>query len=245
MKNMKGQHLRVALTFIATLLALLSLTEARAARERPIVLGQTEGFADDKLVIFDYTRNFFCSNAPLNEADCVIGLAAKPDNVLGLDPDQIPDLVIIVPFFDADHDGVLDAFDPSPGVFVQCPENQSSVLNGGKEFGQPFHCVLHDVELDTAPLAGVQIAGVTFGGKIPLPNHTHLVKETPGGSVPWDVSAVLVLNRGLWPDKNGMCPLEEGCLTSIEAVKSAPLGSVVGPVPTTLFLFFGVHELKR
>jgi hypothetical protein len=210
------------------------------------MLGQTEGFANDKLVIFDYTQNFFCTNAPLNDADCQVGAAPDRRNVLNIDPAKIPDLIVIVPFFDADNDGMLDALDETPGVFVQCPENQSSVLNGGTEFGTPFHCILHDVHLDTAPLAGVTVAGVTFGGTIPLPNHTHIVEKTPGGSVPWDIFVVLVLDRDLWPDQNGACPAGQGCLTSFKAINAAAQkpDTIVGPVPTTLVLFFGVHELE-
>lgn len=215
---------------------------------RPIVLGQTEGWAKGELTVFDYTANFVCANSVLNTADCLVGMSPTPLNLPGLrlDAARTPDLIVIVPLFQGpDGDGIIEALDPEPGVFVQCPENQSSVLNGGTpEFGQFGHCILHDTMLDTSPLAGVTVAGVTFGGTIPLVNHTHIVQATPGGSVPWDVFVVLVTNSAIWPDQFGSCPAGSGCLTSFAAISAAPAGSVVGPVPTTLFLFFGVHGLN-
>jgi hypothetical protein len=72
------------------------------------------------------------------------------------------------------------------------------------------------------------------------------VSETPGGSVPWKITVALVLDPALWPDANGGCTARAGCLTSAKAVASAAArGAVVGPVPTTLVLFFGVHGLHR
>lgn len=224
----------------------LFFSAAEAERLRPIVLGQTEGFADGELVIFDYGQNFVCANAPLNNADCFVGAGFTSLDLPGLrlDSAAIPDLIVIVPFFDANGDGVLEALAETPAVFVQCPETQSSALAGGTSFGEFGHCILHDTMLDTSPLAGVTIAGVPFGDPIPLPNHSHIVAATPGNvRQPWDAFVVLVLDPSLWPDANGNCSAGVGCLTSFEAVASAPSGAIVGPVATTLVLFFGVHGL--
>ncbi|MFQ5990639.1 MAG: hypothetical protein ACE5K9_12065 [Candidatus Methylomirabilales bacterium] len=266
------------------LIALVPVTVvAYAARERPVILGQTEGFADGELVVFDYTDNFVCANALLNDEECDLGAGANqatnPNigdgeqallNALDLDPNDTPDLIVIVPFFDGagDPDNTLDAVDDTPGVDVQCPENQTSALAGGTPFGVFGHCIFHDHELDTSTLTGVTIANldgspssVTFGTTlptiIPLPNHTHIVEETPGGSVPWDTTALLVFDPSIWPDTDGNC-LGTPCLTSFEAVFSATQapfdaatltidasqGQVFGPVDTSLFLFFGVHGLE-
>ncbi len=238
---------RMFIILTAALAFTLLVGATAASTQRPIVLGQTEGWANGKLAVFDYTQNFFCSNAPLNEALCKVGESISPSNVLKLDPAKIPDLIVIVPFFDANGDGTLEAFAANPSVFAQCPETQSSALNGGTSFGMFGHCVLHDTTLDLSPLTGVpvttNIGTVTLGGTIPLPNHTHIVKDAPGGSVPWDIMVVLVLDPAIWPDANGNCPAGSGCLTSFNAVFNAPSGSIVGPVPTTLVLFFGVHDL--
>jgi hypothetical protein len=230
-----------------------------ASAGRPVVIGQTEGFANGKLAVFDYTQNFVCANDPLNAEECQVGAgsssATNPAidageqqllDKLKLKPAETPDLLVIVPFFEVpgagDAPGTLEALDTTPDVAVQCPEKQTSALNGGHSIGKFGHCVFHDAALDTSPLAGVTVNGVTFGGIIPLPNHSHIVKETPGGSVPWDASVVLVLDKNLWPDADGHCA-GSPCLTSFDAVAKAPAGSIVGPVPTSLFLFFGVHNL--
>lgn len=238
---------------IILVMAVLTVVVVFAARQRPIVLGQTEGFANGELVVFDYTDNFFCADEPLNADACDLGTPIDANNILGLDPADTPDLVVIIPFFDSDGDGTLEGLDPDPDVFVQCPETQSGVR------GLFSHCILHDHRLDATPLGGLTVttnAGpFTFPqddpstpgvneGIIPLPNHTHIVSETPGGSVPWDTSAALVFDSGIWPDADGGCPAGAGCLTSMEAISDAvDAGTVVGPVPTTLFLFFGVRGL--
>ena len=226
---------------------------------RPIQVGQTEGFAKGKVVGFDYSQNFTCANDPFNAEDCQVGKGASAATNNTIDPAEqklldkldlkaadTPDLLVIAPFFEVpgpgDAPGTLEALDPTPDVAVQCPEKQDSKLNGGTEFGKFGHCVFHDAALDTSPLAGVTVNGVTFGGTIPLPNHSHIVNATPGGAVPWDASVVLVLDKNLWPDKDGHCT-GSPCLTSFDAIKKAPAGSIVGPVPTSLFLFFGVHNL--
>jgi hypothetical protein len=248
---------RTLATTLTAILALALFTGlASAERQRPIVLGQTEGWVGGQLTVFDYSQNFVCTNAPLNDADCKVGEGFSALDLTGvqLDAADIPELIVITPFFTIDPGcagaGCLEAFKAHPSVFVQCPETQSSAFAGGTAFGVFGHCVFHDTELDLAPLAGATIptnAGpVTLGGKIPLPNHTHIVSETPGGSVPWKITVALVLDPALWPDANGGCTAGSGCLTSAKAVAAAAArGAAVGPVPTTLVLFFGVHGLHR
>lgn len=252
------------------LIALVPVTVvAYAARERPILLGQTEGFVDGELVVFDYTDNFICANAPLNDEACDLGAGADAATNPSIDAAETAlleeidlvaseslDLIVIVPFFDANENGVVDALDDPNGALplgidVQCPENQTSGLAGGTSFGVFGHCIFHDHELDASPIAGVtvqtNVGPFTFpSAVIPLPNHSHIVDATPGGSVPWDTSAVLVLNPALWPDKDGVCS-ESPCLTSFDAIFDPNLQQgidIVGPVPTSLFLFFGVHGLE-
>jgi hypothetical protein len=43
---------------------------ASGGSSRPIVLGQTEGYANGRLTVFDYTDNFVCANDVLNSEDC-------------------------------------------------------------------------------------------------------------------------------------------------------------------------------
>jgi hypothetical protein len=242
------------LVTMVTLVAFVGLAEAE--RRRRVVLGETEGWASGQLTVFDYRQNFVCADAPLNDADCKVGqgFVALDLPEAQLEAADIPELIVISPFFSTEPGctgaGCLEAFKLHPSVFVQCPETQSSTFAGGTAFGSFAHCVFHDTELDLSPLAGVTIptnAGpVTLGGSIPLPNHTHIVSETPGGPVPWKVTVALVLEPALWPDADGGCAAHAGCLTSARSVSAAAArGAVVGPVPTTLVLFFGVHGLHR
>ncbi|MGQ0714797.1 MAG: hypothetical protein ACT4PJ_13860 [Gemmatimonadaceae bacterium] len=196
-------------------------------RARPITVpGQTEGFARDRLVVFDYTQNFFCPPATATGIlPCVVGSAPAFPNALGLDPADEPDLFVIVPFFDANGDGELEALALTPTVDVQCPEP-------GVPFGE---CILHPPTLET-PL-----------GTIPLPNHSHVVRDTPGGSKPWDTFVVLVTDPTVWPDKNGQCAAKGECLTSVESIRALRADQTFAGtaiLPSTLFLFFGVHGLR-
>lgn len=213
-------------------------------KQRPIVIGETEGWSKGKLAVFEYTQNFICADSPLNEHHCRVGMEISPDNPMKLDPKTIVELMVIVPFFDADGDGLLEALDPTPGVFVQCPETQSSALAGGKPFGIFGHCILHDTMLDTSKLSGTKIAGFTFSDQIPLPNHIHLIQGISQDFEPWKAQVVLVLDPRIWPEANGSCPAGTGCLTSFDAIRSAPKDSIVGPIPTTLVLFFTARELR-
>ena len=262
-KSVAGFQAGLLVLAVAASLWIFAADPAAADRLRPIVLGETEGWERGRLSVFDYGQNFICANTPngvLNAADCLVGAGFGSLNLPGvqLQADDIPDLIVIVPFFDsADAGTTLEAFEsPNAGdIFTQCPETQSSGFAGGTPFGSFGHCIFHDTMLSTAPLAGVTIitnAGpVTLGGTIPLPNHTHIVNDDIGGSdQPWDIFVVLVLNPAIWPNANGGCPAGSGCLTSFDAVFAASAGTLsfttssrVGPVPTTLVLFFGVEHL--
>ncbi len=287
--------LRTKLLAIATLAVagvLATAVISSGSRQRPIVLGQTEGWAGGELQVFDYGLNFVCANAPLNDAECIVGVETSiTTSAFSLDPADTPDIIVIVPFFDSAAtsdasflpeflEGALGTPGPGPDTFVQCPETQSAGLAGGTPFGSFGHCIFHDTFLDLSPvvgvLAGVVIPGLVLGADtsvtvaelltalgvggsitdlagfeddptivdLPLPNHTHLVEDTIGGvEQAWDIKVVLVLSEAIWPDADGNCSAGSGCLTSFEAVASAPAGSIIGPVPTTLFLFFGVHGL--
>ncbi len=213
-------------------------------RERPIGAFQTEGFGRGRPLIFDYTQNFFCPQSAataVGDLPCTVGVTPAVPNALDLEPDDIPDLVVIVPFFDKDGLGgpglgALEAFDPTPAVDVQCPEP-------GEAFST---CTLHPGTLTLAPAVAGALGLPAVATPIPLPNHSHVVRETPGGSVPWDIFVALVTDPAIWPDKDGACTDAGDCLTSIEAVQKAVANGQVfaGTVPSDLILFFGVHNLR-
>jgi hypothetical protein len=137
----------------------------------------------------------------------------------------------IVPFFDADRDGIIDAVDPDPGVEVQCPEPGPPVTEHTGVFGT---CTMHPSTLHAEP------AGL---GDIPLPNHSHIIDGDSFGSIWWQTIAVRVFNRRIWPDKDGRCPANpqggEPCLISVDALRTAQRKGQAGPdTPSNVWLFF-------
>ena len=90
---------------------------------RPIRVDQTDGYADGKVTVFTYGQNYQCVHEPFDDRDgngipaaqdppefqkpiCEVGFGTT----VGIDPAGKPageteDLFVIVPFFDADHDG--------------------------------------------------------------------------------------------------------------------------------------------
>ncbi len=202
-------------------------------RVRPIGAAQTEGFGRDRLFVFDYTQNFFCPpGAGTGDLPCVVGELPPFPNALDIDPEDEPDLFIIVPFFDADGDGDLEALEVNPAVDVQCPEP-------GAAFST---CTMHPMTLKAPLGAGGSVID------IPLPNHSHVLRDTPGGSKPWDNFIILVTDQSVWPDRDGNCDAGIGCLTSVEAIRAMDPATQTfggtGIIPSTLFLFFGVHNLR-
>jgi len=118
----------VALAGLAASFALYGVTasatsSASADPSRPIRVDQTDGYADGKVVVFTYGENYQCVHEPFDDRDgdglpaaqdpdefqkpvCEVGFGTK----VGIDPAGEPatkteDLFVIVPFFDADHDG--------------------------------------------------------------------------------------------------------------------------------------------
>lgn len=124
-----------------------SISGTESKPMRPIDVNQTDGFGNEKLLVFTYFQNFSCIHEPFDDLDGAghagdgLVAAVDPDEfqttncILGdsgsgslptIDPTGKPiagtePLFVIVPFFDADNDGTVDALDASPGVDVQCP----------------------------------------------------------------------------------------------------------------------------
>jgi hypothetical protein len=187
---------------------------------------------------------------------CVVG------NQPGIDPagepgDKTAPLYVIVPFFDADGDGaaadpaapsgesstgplatalkqefgfVPDAFDPTPGVPVQCPEPGPPLTQHKGEFGT---CTMHTTTLDLDPtLKALGLPPV--GAKLPLVNHSHIIQNINYKPVWWQIRAVLVLDKSIWPNVEGTTGL-----TSVEAMRKAIAdGKAIGDVPSNFYLFF-------
>lgn len=166
---------------------------------------------------------------------CIVG-PTKSGSLPRIDPtgrpaSQAEPVWAIVPFFDGDGDGILDAVDPTPGVDVQCPEPGPPYTQHTGVFGT---CTDHPSTLHAEP------AGL---GDIPLPNHSHIIDGDSFNSIWWLTIAVRVFDRSIWPDVNGRCPANpQGgapCLTSLAALRAAQSKGQAGPdVKSNVWLFF-------
>ncbi len=225
------------LLLAATPAVQLALAESRA----PLVIATTLAFDDGKVVTVQYSQVYFC-NSPgpatsSTSSPCTVGKDATVDPV----PDTASStLNVIVPAFLHPLCDILSIPCPSTTSFAQ---NVFDATLGGNNFAQcpdntaTLTCPNHPNFLDLAPTG---IAGV-----VPLPIHSHVIsgQGTPSAQGGWWALHVwLVLDPTIWPNpKTGACFAGTGCLTSGTALgKAAMSGSVVGPVVTTIYLFFNV-----
>ena len=230
---------------------------------RPIKVNQTDGYGDGEVVVFTYFQNFHCTTEPFVDLDgpnhrgdgkvaavdpeefqtppCILGDSGSGslplvdpagDPISGTEP-----LFVIVPFFDANGDGTPEAVAAHPAVDVQCPEPGPPLSQHKGDFGT---CTMHPTTLHAEP------AGLS---DIPLVNHSHIIDGKNFGAIWWQVIAVLVTDRTVWPDVNGRCPADPSgnsgkCLTSVNSLRNAQkAGKASGDVPSNFFLFFDSREL--
>jgi hypothetical protein len=183
---------------------------------------------------------------------CVVGESPRIDPTGKPITDTEP-LYVIVPFFDADGDGqaaspelasalkslfgfVPDAFDPTPGVPVQCPEPGLPLTKHKGDFGT---CTMHPTTLDLGPVLG-QLGAVPAktAVQVPTPNHSHIIDGGNFGAIWWRVVVVLVTDPAVWPDVDGTRGL-----TSVKALRAAQArGQASGDIPSNFFLFFDSRE---
>lgn len=165
-------------------------------------------------------------------APCIVGRTAR-GSLPTIDPagspaGQAEKVWAILPFFDRNRNGVLDVFDPtvtgpaSPTP-VQCPEPGPPLTQHVGPFGT---CTFHPSTLHAEPVVGSLLAGVSPPGPhIPLPNHSHIVRDGAVEIEPvwWQVISVGVDDERIWPDFNDRCPANPAggppCLTSVQALE--------------------------
>jgi hypothetical protein len=182
---------------------------------------------------------------------------------VGIDPAGQPTsktepLYVIVPFFDADNDGeaagglaptlqtvfgfVPDAFDPTPGVPVQCPEPGGNLTAQKGEFGT---CTMHPTALDYGPLLAAVRPDIFPPDKLanldlPLVNHSHIIEGKNFKPIWWQLKVVLVTDQAAWPDVNATTGIRS--VADINAAQAA--GKALPTIDTNFFLFFGSREMK-
>jgi hypothetical protein len=111
---------------------------------------------------------------------------------------------------------------------------------------------MHPSTLHVEPVLGSLLAGVSVpGGHIPLPNHSHIVRNGAVSIEPvwWQVISVRVDDERIWPDFDGRCPANprggEPCLTSEDALREAQRRGQAGPdTKTNVWLFFDSTEVQ-
>ncbi len=205
------------------------VVQAAGASRAPNVIATTLAFFNGQVVTVQYSNIYFCNSSgpptTSSSSPCVVGIDAVTDPV----PDHASHtLDVIVPAF-LGFGTTGGIFDPRLGnnVFTQCPDNPNTLT-----------CPNHPNFLDLTP---TKIAGV-----VPLPIHSHVLSTGDPNSVTqggwWKLRVWLVTNPSIFPNPNtGSCPAGTGCLTSITALNAAAAsGGVIGPVPTTIYLFFNV-----
>ncbi|SRR5712692_22871 len=203
----------------------------------PNVIATTLAFKDGKVVTVQYSNIYFCNSAgpatSSSSSPCTVGVDATvapiPDIAVNtLDvivPAFLHPLCVLASITCASSNSV---FDPTLGAnnFAQCPDNTSALT-----------CPNHPMFLDLTPL-GLKTSTGQVVGVVPLPIHSHILSG--GSSGWWELRVWLVTDPRIWPNPStGNCSAGTGCLTSAAALAAAG-NKVVGPVPTTIYLFFNV-----
>lgn len=211
------------------LLPASGVVQAAGQSRAPNVIATTLAFFNGKVVTVQYSNIYFCNSSgpptSSSSSPCVVGVDATKDPV----PDVASSTfdVIVPAFLGFGTTGGI--FDPSLGAnnFSQCPDNTLTLT-----------CPNHPNFLDLTP---TEIAGV-----VPLPIHSHVLSTGNPLAVHqggwWKLRVWLVTDASIWPNPStGSCTAGTGCLTSLSALNAAAgAGQVIGPVPTTIYLFFNV-----
>jgi hypothetical protein len=215
----------------------VAFADSISGPRNPAVIATTLAFKDGNVVTVQYSNIYFCNSAgpatTSTSSPCTVGVDAT---VAPIPDHAINTLDVIVPAFlhplcdlasipCASENSV---FDPTLGAnnFAQCPDNTSALT-----------CPNHPMFLDLSPL-GLKTADGHLVGVVPLPIHSHILSG--GSSGWWELRVWLVTHPSIWPNPStGACSAGTGCLTSAAALASAG-NKVVGPVPTTIYLFFNI-----
>jgi hypothetical protein len=192
--------------------------------------------------------------AEFQSPHCTAGIQ-PPIDPTGRDIADTEPLYVIVPFFDGDNDAeaadglaptlkslfgvVPDAFDPTPGEAVQCPEPGPPLTEHKGPFGT---CTMHTTKIDLGPvLHQLGLIPADQVVQLPTPNHSHIIDGGNFGSIWWKVVVVLVTDKSVWPNAAGTTGITS--LAKLRAAQAA--GKAFPDVPTNFFLFFDSRQFPR
>ena len=135
---------------------------------------------------------------------------------------------------------VPDAFDPTPGVPVQCPEPGGNLTAQTGEFGT---CTMHPTQIDYAQLLS-EVRPDLFAGlanlDLPLVNHSHIIRGKNFKPIWWQIKVVLVTDQSVWPDVNAT----KGLRSVDDITQAQAAGKALPTINSNFFLFFGSREMK-
>jgi hypothetical protein len=184
----------------------------------PNDFGKTDGFYKGKGVGFKYTKGFFCdtSVASLASTKCEAGAKYNTPPAPTFDP-----LFITVPLGFSVPMNMQDC-----PAMLRCVDHPGTIdLTRLESALKPLYPQLSDAQL-TAALADFAV-----------PGHDHFVTDTNKGQPEWwDVQVV-----GVTSPKTLAAIRHHKSNNYIQKLIAAKDKTVVGPIPTNLFLFFAVN----
>jgi hypothetical protein len=224
----------LAVAAIPTLFAGVSLGSDSDDRARPHPAGFTEGYGNEKVVVFKYPQHFYCNDEIGDDLD---GPGHRGDGVPAeRDPDEFqhpnmgpPGSPCIVgdtgsgslPRMDPTGRPVensepvwailpfFDSEDPDPVIDAVDPTTDDNVDHQCPEPGLPY--TEHRGAFGTCTMHPSTLHAepiVALGaGDIALPNHSHIIDgDQFTNPIWWQTIAVRVTDRNIWPDFDGRCP---------------------------------------
>jgi hypothetical protein len=202
-------------------------------RQRLHPAGFTEGYGNEKVVVFKYPQSFYCNDELGDDLDgpghhgdgvpaerdpgefqspetgppgspCIVGDTGS-GSLPRIDPTGRP-LANAEPVW-----AILpffDSEDPDPVIDAVDPTTDDNVDHQCPEPGAPH--TEHRGAFGTCTMHPSSLhaePAVALGaGDIPLPNHSHIIVGDSFNPIWWQTIAVRVLDRAIWPDFDGKCP---------------------------------------
>ncbi len=217
----------------AALAASASLGSSEDDRARPHPAGFTEGYGNEKVVVFKYPQSFYCNDEIGDDLD---GSGHRGDGIPSeRDPDEFqhpsmgpPGSPCIVgdtgsgslprmsptgePVANAEPIWAIlpffDSEDPDPVIDAVDPSTDDNVDHHCPEPGLPY--TEHRGAFGTCTMHPSNVHAepvVALGaGDIVLPNHSHIIDGDSFNPIWWQTVVVRVLDRSIWPDFDGRCP---------------------------------------